>query len=367
MLLNDDTVSEYEHEVIDDLGDGGLYPYDPTSTDIDIREEPQTIYELVVRKYDRGKVILSPNFQRGFVWSKKQMSQFVESVLLNFPLPPLYINQDIEGNYIVVDGRQRITTLRRFLSDEFKLQDLEALTELNGQKFSTLSGVLQSKIEDKKLNLYLIKPSVPLEVVYDIFYRINTKGTSLNRQEIRNCIFLGKATELLKKLAEKEIFKQATDNGISPKRMKDQEAVLRFLAFKIFDYRTDYKGNMSNFLEDAMRTINVKYTDAKLKDLDLDFERAMRLSFDFFGIQNFRFPTSKTRGSINMAMFETVVYFFSIQNDDFLLNNKEQIQRNFEILLNDEIYKNAVKGGTGNKVSVSTRFDRVQAILGNIE
>lgn len=366
MLLRDEAISELDEELIEDLDEGGLYPYDPTSTDIDIREEPQTIYELVVRKFGRGKVIISPNFQRGFVWSKKQMSQFVESVILNFPLPPLYINQDINGNYIVVDGRQRITTLHRFINDEFELERLEALTSLNGKKFSELSGLLQSKIEDKKLNLYLIKPSVPLEVVYDIFYRINTKGTRLNRQEIRNCIYLGKATELLLKLAEKDIFKQATDNGIKPKRMKDQETVLRYLAFRIFDYHTDYKGNMSAFLENAMRMINVRLNDEDIATLENEFERAMRLTFEFFGRQNFRFPTTRTRGSINLAMFETVAYFFSIKSDEFLLENQNQIQYNFEILLHDEIYKNAVKGGTGSKVSVITRFNRVQEILGKI-
>lgn len=354
-----------ENEVEENLDKGGLYPYDPTSTDIDIREEPQTIYELVVRKYGKGKVIISPNFQRKFVWSKKQMSQFVESVLLNFPLPPLYINQDIEGNYIVVDGRQRITTLHQFVNDKFALQDLEALIELNGKKFSELSGLLQAKIEDKKLNLYLIKPSVPLEAVYDIFYRINTKGTSLNRQEIRNCIFLGKVTELLSKLAATEIFKEAT-NGISPKRMKDQETVLRYLAFRIFDYRADYKGNMSNFLEDAMRVINVKLSDDDIRRLEIEFERVMTLTFDFFGKQNFRFPTEKTRGNFNLALFETVSYFFSTQTDDFLLNNKAQIQQNFQILLVDEIFKNAAQRATGDKNRVITRFDRVQEILGKI-
>ncbi len=367
MLLQEDIELDEDLEVEDNLDEGGLYPYDPTSTDIDIREEPQTIYELVVRKYNKGKVIISPNFQRGFVWSKKQMSQFVESVLLNFPLPPLYINQDINGNYIVVDGRQRITTLQQFINDEFKLQDLEALSDLNGRKFSELEGILQSKIEDKKLNLYLIKPSVPLEVVYDIFYRINTKGTSLNRQEIRNCIFLGKVTELLSKLAETIIFKQATDNGISPKRMKDQEAVLRFLAFNIFDYRTDYKGNMSDFLEYTMRIINVKLSNEKIKDLENQFERTMALTFDFFGKQNFRFPTPTKRGSINIAIFETVTYFFNQHSNDFLLENKNQIQENFKILLNDEIYRNAVQRATGDKTRVTNRFDRVQEILGNLD
>jgi hypothetical protein len=367
MLVREESISELDEGLTESLDEGGLYPYDPTATDIDIREEPQTIYELVVRKYNKGKVIISPNFQRGFVWSKKQMSQFVESVLLNFPLPPLYINQDIEGNYIVVDGRQRITTLHQFINDEFKLQDLEALTSLNGKKFSELDGILQSKIEDKKLNLYLIKPSVPIEVVYDIFYRINTKGTSLNRQEIRNCIFLGKATELLKRLAESESFKQATDNGISPKRMKDQEAVLRYLAFNIFDYRTDYNGNMSNFLEETMRIINVKLSEEEIRSLEAEFVRVMRMTFDFFGKQNFRFKSEKKRGNLNLAIFETVCHFFDNNPTDFLLKNENRIQDNFKKLLDDEIFKDASQRATGDKTRVITRFNLVQEILGNID
>ncbi len=349
------------------LDEGGLYPYNPTSSDIDIREEPQTIYELVVRKYNKGKLIISPDFQRKFVWTKKQMSQFIESVLLNFPLPPLYINQDIDGNYIVVDGRQRLTALHRFINNEFKLDKLEALTELNGKKFNDLEVVLQSKIEDKKLNLYLIKPSVPLEVVYDIFYRINTKGTSLNRQEIRNCIYLGEATQLLSRLAEKQIFEKAIDNGISPKRMKDQEAILRFLAFSIFDYKKDYKGNMSNFLENTMRFINVQKSNEIIEKLEIEFERVMALTFDFFGNKNFRFPTEKTRGIINLAMFEAVTYFFSNKSDDFLSKHKTIIQNNFQLLVQDEIFKNAAQRATGDRNRVLTRFNRVQEVLGNIK
>jgi len=99
----------------------GLYPYDPTKADIDIREEPQTVYELVVRKYDQNKLALDPDFQRNLVWKKEQKSRFIESIILNFPLPPLYVNQNMEGRYIIVDGLQRISTMRAFIKNEFAL------------------------------------------------------------------------------------------------------------------------------------------------------------------------------------------------------------------------------------------------------
>ncbi len=340
-------------------GKTSIYPYDPSKADIDIREDPQTVYELVKRKWDRD-LIQMPDFQRKYVWKPEQQSLFIESVLLNFPLPPLYINKDTKGKYIVVDGRQRITTLRRFLKNEFKLQGLRAFPELNGKNFEELIAInseYQTKIEDKKLLVYLIQPTVPMEMVYDIFNRINTGGTQLERQEIRNCIYLGKATDFLKKLAGKEIFKEAIDNGISDNRAKDQEAILRFLAFRIFDYTLEYKNSMNDFVENAMKYINGNYSNDKLLQLENEFDKAMQYTLDFFEKNNFRVPTENTRGRVNIAIFETVAGFFASKSEDFLLHNKAQIKANYSILLKNEAYIDAVRFSTGDKRRVATRFD----------
>ena len=224
IITDADTADEDHNE------SGGLYPYDPTEKDIDIREAPHTVFELM-RKYDQKKLIINPDFQRNLVWKPEQKSKFIESIILNFPIPPFYVNETREGKYIVVDGLQRTSALHEFINDKFELKDLDALPKLNGYNFSelgTLAGYYQTKIEDKKLNLYVIKPSVPNKVVYDIFSRINTGGTMLNRQEVRNCIFIGKAADLLKELSGEEYFRKAIDNGVSPTRMKDREVVLRY-------------------------------------------------------------------------------------------------------------------------------------------
>jgi uncharacterized protein with ParB-like and HNH nuclease domain len=346
---------------------GGLYPYDPTKEDIDIRQDPHTVFELL-RKYDQGKLIINPDFQRNLVWKSEQKSKFIESIILNFPLPPFYVNQTREGKYIMVDGLQRTSTLHEFVNNEFKLTGLEALPKLNGYNFSELieqPGDYQTRIEDKKLLLYFIRPSVPIKVVYDIFNRINTSGTMLNRQEVRNCIFIGKATQLLKELSEQDSFKKAIDDGISPKRMKDREAVLRYLAFQILEYKTDYHGDMSDFVEEAMRTINLM-ADEEIAELKSDFERVMTLTFDFFGKRNFRLPTGQTRGRINLAVFESVSYFFSIKTDAFLQKHQKAIQCHFDKLLKDTAYLEAVRVSTANTAKVTTRFKRVQEILGEV-
>ena len=368
-MIDDDVIETSEDT--EDEGKSGLYPYDPTQADIDIRESPHSIFELM-RKYNDGRLIVDPEFQRSnVVWTPEQKSKFIESVILNFPLPPFYVSETREGKYIIVDGLQRTTALHEFMTDEFRLKGLEALAHLNGKNFSDLkimSGAYQTKIEDKKIMLYVLRPSVPMEVVYDLFNRVNTGGTPLERQEIRNCIFIGKATKLLKELAASEEFKKAIDNGISPDRMKDREAVLRYLAFKLFNYKEDYQGDMSAFLEKTMRTIN-KMSDEEISDLKADFKRVMQLTYEFFNSRNFRVPLigKTTRGRINIAVLESVGYFFSQQTDNFLRQNKETIIKNFELLLKNIDFLNAVQRNTNGKIRVDARFDLAQEILGNIE
>jgi hypothetical protein len=363
-----DVIETDEDTLLEDQGEEGLYPYDPTEADIDIREDPQTVFELM-RKYDNGKLIIEPDFQRNLVWKRTQQSKFIESVILNFPIPPFYVNQTREGKYIVVDGLQRTSTLHEFVNNRFKLQGLEALKKLNGFSFSdlkNLSGDYQTKIEDKKLNLYVIRPSVPVKVVYDIFNRINTGGTNLQRQEVRNCIFLGKSTKLLRELAESDDFKIAINEGISPKRMKDREAVLRYLAFRIFNYKEDYQGDMSNFLEMTMKKINIMQI-SEIQSLNDDFKRVMKLTYKFFGNKNFRLPTAQTRGIVNMAILESIACFFSIKDDLFLKEHKIQIIANFERLIKNIEYLESVKNATSSKAKVISRFSLVQEILGDVK
>ncbi|PTS89141.1 hypothetical protein DBR27_22935, partial [Flavobacterium sp. HMWF030] len=203
--------------------------------EVDIKEEWFSVFELI-RKIKQNKVVMNPDFQRNLVWKPQQKSQFIESIILNIPLPPLYFRKELNGDYIVVDGLQRTSTLNDFVSDKFQLSGLAALPDLNGNSFENLESRLQARIEDRKLLVYILQPQVPMKVVYDIFNRINTGGTKLERQEIRNCIFIGKSTDLLKLLASTNQFKEAIDGGISPTRMKDREAILRCLAFTIFDF-----------------------------------------------------------------------------------------------------------------------------------
>lgn len=360
----DEVIIDDSDTLIEDLYENSsLYPYDIIE-EVDVREDPLTVYEIL-RKLKQNKIIINPEFQRNLVWDPDQKSRFIESIILNIPLPPIYIYQDPKGNYVMVDGLQRTTTIRDFLNNDFELTGLKALPKFNKLYYSDLDEDIQTRIEDKKILIYVIKPTMPLHIVYDIFNRINTGGTQLTRQEIRNCIFIGPATELLKELSEKDYFKIAIDWGISSRRMKDREAILRYLAFKLFDYNSDYFNDMDDFLGEAMKKIN-KTKESDLNKLRADFQRTMVFTYDFFQERNFRLPTGKSRGRINIALMESVCRFFSICSDDFLTKNKSKIISNYDILMKNNEFLDAIRNSTGHKSRVVTRFELATEILGKI-
>lgn len=340
---------------------GCLYPYDPTYTSIDIEEVPFSIYEYL-RQLKKGRIIVNPDFQRHVVWNSIQKSKFIESVILNFPLPPIYLNQNKENKYIVIDGLQRTTTLSEFFEDKFQLKGLEALPDYNGSRFSDFSDTLQSKLENKKLTIFSLKPSTPMAVIYDLFNRINTGGTQLNRQEVRNCIFIGESTKLLSDLSSKEEFQKAIDHGVSSKRMKDREVILRYLAFRWGDYQKNYKGDLSNYLESVMVKIN-KMDYPQIKDIQKDFSRVMKWAYKLWNCDSFRIPTEKTRGVINTAILESVCLFLSEKSDEYLERNRNKIKNNYNQLLKDDIYISSVTRATGSKQNVYYRFQKAKEIL----
>lgn len=351
--------SDTENE--ESVDNGSLYPYDPAYTDIEIGEEPYSVFEYL-RQLDKERINIQPDFQRNQIWNNFQKSQFIESIILNFPLPPIYLNQTKENKFIVIDGLQRTTALRDFYNGVYPLSGIRALPKYNDLYFKDLPEMLQSKFEDKKLTVFVLKPSTPMVVIYDLFNRINTGGTQLNRQEVRNCIFIGKSTRLLKELSAKKEFKEAIWWGVRDNRMKDREVVLRYLSFRWFDFENDYKGDMSDFLEIAMRSIN-QMDDLHIAGLKADFIRTMKWTFKIWERENFRIPTEHTRGTINTAILEAVGRYISFKSDRFLENNKEVIYDNYFILIKDSKFKEAVTTSTSSKVHVFDRFTQAELIL----
>lgn len=357
-------LNDGEAEYDDDAKDG-IYPLDIEDT-IDIKDDKFSVFEYI-RKVNDKKIVMNPDFQRNEVWSKEQKSQLIESTMLEIPIPAFYMKKDAQGRLIVVDGLQRTLALRGFLNDEFPLTGLKALSKLNGltcseiRRNDNLSSLI-TRVEDRQLFFYVISKNTPMSIVYDIFNRINTGGTKLERQEIRNCIFIGNSTRLLKELSGEDVFKNAIDNGISGKRMKDREAALRCIAFTILDYKKTYIRSMDDFLEQAMRRIN-KMSTVEVDDLKQKFLSIMGRTQRTYGDTNFRIPSDYTRGQINIAVMETVyyVYYQKIEMGQAIDNNL--MRQSFQTLLKDPDYLDAVRNSTGSPSKVTTRFNLAKQIF----
>ena len=318
--------------------------------------------------FQGGAGITDPEFQRSpNAWDEVKKSMFIESLILNLPLPHFYFNKDASGRLVVIDGLQRLTAVLDFYEDDFRLVGLKALPWLNRLNKSELEekhNEVWSKIEDKNIPYYSIMPSVPMAVTYDIFRRINTGGTRLERQEIRNCIYLGRSTKLLKKMSELTEFSYITDAGISPKRMKDREAVLRCLAFSDEEFRKDYKGDLDDFLGEVMKKINLM-DDVEVCKLEEEFKANLKKVESVFGKNAFRIMNDDTRGRINLAVMESVYSAFNAMSAQYVRENKEKLLNKYQDLILNDVYLNSVKTSTNQMKKVSTRLNLAYEYLGS--
>ena len=157
----------------------------PIYENVKVTKKDFSIFELF-RKFKAGKLILEVDFQRNVVWNNKQQSELIESILMGLPLPIFYFKQQDNSTYVVVDGKQRLSTLFLFLDNGFQLKNLKILDFLNGKKFKDLDnqyGIYQSQLEDYQVYSHVILPPTPDRIVFDIFERVNRGGTQLNKQE----------------------------------------------------------------------------------------------------------------------------------------------------------------------------------------
>ncbi|WP_051211725.1 DUF262 domain-containing protein [Butyrivibrio fibrisolvens] len=317
--------------------------------DIKVEKGFYTVFELK-RKFDSAdkRIILDSDFQRENVWNIRQNSELVESVLMGLPLPIFYFNQDKYGRIIVVDGRQRLTALFKYLNGEFALKELRVLSNLKGKKFSELSPLYQTKLEDYQISAHVIMPPTPERIKYDIFDRVNRGGTMLNKQEIRNALYQGPATRLLNEIVEMEAFSLATGGAFRrDKRMKNKYLITRFLAAYLYmceRLQNDegdkyiYNGDLDDMLGRSLDMIN-SMTDEEISDIKNIVVGLLSRVYDIFGENAFRMPSSTDKKNpINMNLFEFIMV--AMFNCDVNESRDSFISRVNDIITSNEFIDN---------------------------
>lgn len=331
---------------------------------------PKTLsVEAIVKKLKYKEIDLDTEFQRKrSLWTETVKSQLIESLMIQLPIPPMYFDARDTNKWKIIDGLQRLCTLNEFLLEKkWRLTNLEYLADYNKCSMDDLPRIYQRRIEEGQLAFYLILPETPEEVKYSLFKRINTPGLKLESQEIRHALFQGKATKLLKELAETELFRKATGNDVPSSRMQDREMVLRYLALHYLG-PNEYKNcSIDEYLNKAMAFLNEQDDDFIEQCKALYFE-SLECVYCIFGRYAFR-RISKIREQdikpINTALFEGWVNGVSQLNAQervLLIQKKDDVKKLYieELDKKSSFYSDI---GSGKYRSFIRRNETIQRII----
>jgi hypothetical protein len=351
--------SEENNEVIEK-------PYDPQSIDI----RPQTLALInIIRRLQEDAIDLYPDFQRSAdLWTPRQQSLLIESILIRIPLPAFYFDGTDNKKWQVIDGLQRLCTIKNFVVlQSLKLTNLEYLDQFNDCFFKDLPLHLQRQIEETNVMAYIMNLGTP-DVKYNIFKRINTGGVILNPQEIRNALNQGIPADFVAELASTISFKQVAK--LSAKRMQDREFVTRFITFYL-NKPEEYKPDLDAFMSNAMRKL-YHLSEEERGAIKRNFIASMRLANEIFGKWAFRKVYDKNEKRlypINKALFEVwsilLAKLFDTERQ-IIQEVKERVFNDYIKLINeDSVFVGAITSETGNKNKIIYRFSKIEQLLKN--
>ena len=261
---------------------------------------------------------ISPGYQRRERWTLAKERALVESFLLNIPVPPIYLFEEEYGKYSVIDGKQRVTAIHRFMSNSFDLRDLLSFRELTGQRFSDLPIKIQNALRVRPyVRVVTLLRQSDVNLKYEVFRRLNEGGEPLNAQEVRNVVFRGPLNELIYELSENNFLLQQlkikTRKEATYQQMVNAEIVLRY--FVLSKLWRQFTGSFRESMDDYMR--EHQHTSPKELDyLKRDFLRSIAACEAIFGSNAFRRPAGTGwREQFLTGMFDAEMVACSLSSD----------------------------------------------------
>lgn len=325
----------------------------------------QSISDMV----ESGSIDISPKYQRRERWDEVKNSGLIESFLLNIPVPPIYLAEDEYGVYSVIDGKQRVTAIYKFLKENLALRHLEKFNELEGYNFEGLPTPLKNalKIRPYLRVVTLLRQSDP-DLKHEVFLRLNKAGVALNAQEIRNVAFRGKFNEMLFELSEAPYLKtqlKATKESKTYREMIDVQYVLRF--FTIKEFWKNFPGNMDKAM-DRFMAANYKNSAQVIEGQKKDFLDALNFCQAIWGKDGFLKPNSNSRvlqGFYDIQMVCSSM--LSARQKSILIGKKTQVKNALvKALKDDSDFSESVTQFTSNPTNVEYRISKFIEVLKSI-
>ena len=297
----------------------------------------------VTNLYKDDELQINPEFQRLFRWDITRKTRFIESILLGIPIPPIFVFQDEEGKWELIDGLQRLSTIFEFIGilknadgekvEPSTLEGTSFLPSLANKRWqvwkegdTAIDKVLQLQIRRTRIRVEILQKEGDQNAKYELFQRLNTGGARLSEQEVRNCVAVMINLELyklLKRLADYDSFKETTCQ--TEKALEKQmgiELTLRFLAFRNFPYQNGL--DVHEYLDAALLGIS-RNEDIDWQSEEKIFKKTFDLLDEALGQNAFkRWDGSTFSGKFLMSMYETVAFGLSENLSDLENFSKEE-------------------------------------------
>ena len=347
--VRDYAVTEADDGVLDEAEEGEADEQVPVRYDITSFGADFVVDGLIKRL--REKDVYIPQFQRNFVWSTRDASRFIESLLLGLPVPGIFLSKDEDSRLLVVDGQQRLRSLLAFYDDDlrgrhFKLQDVDAA--FNSRRYKELDATDRRNLDNSVIHATIVQQNEPTDDdsgIYSIFERLNNGGRRLYPQEIRASIFTGEFNQLLADLNDNSDWR----NIYGPKsvRLKDAEMILRFFAlrYKIDSYEKPMKSFLNRFMKD-----NRHISDGRRESFKREFEATISKIGKAIGSRAFR-PTK----AFNAAVFDAIAVGVAIRLQDAGELEDSALKSAYQVLLADKHFIAAYQRATSDPESVRER------------
>lgn len=298
-----------------------------------------------------------PEFQRNFVWTQTHSSKLIESFLIDLPVPAIFLYTERNSqNYLVIDGQQRLRTVFDYLKGKFdskkegrrpvfKLKGLNEKSKFYEKSFEALSDYDKKRLKNSILRAFIVRQLDPDDdtSMYHIFERLNTGGTKLVNQEIRNCVYHGKFSKFLDDINMLGRWRAILGKPVADRRKRDVELILRFFALRNVK---KYKSPMKDYLNRFMRR-NMDPGEKDLRELRRVFEETCDSVVNSLGEKPFH-----VRTGLNAAVFDAVMVAFSNRISSVPSDVKER----FKKLLEDDEFESCTKSNTTNDRVVAQRF-----------
>jgi hypothetical protein len=332
---------------------------------------------------DANYINLRPAYQRRHRWDNKKRSQLIESLLLNIPIPPIFLFENDYNQYEIMDGRQRLEAIKGFLDNTYPLRGLEYWMELHGSRYDDLPPTLQRGLLRRTISaiVLLAETSRPedseIDVRMALFKRLNTGGVNLNPQELRNALYPSPFNEMLHRLARWDTFRETwripryteEEAELVPKivqanalykTMADCELVLRFFAIKetILEKRT---GSLRNLLDSSMKQ-HATASASVLVVMEKEFRQVLKFLYEAFDGHPFVLPQTNRP---SRPAYDAMMVATALTGVDALMGRGSAIKDVFhQATHNPKSYEILV--GRGNTVeAIRERVSLAQEILNN--